>query len=225
MDPIKKALGERAAELIQNGMLVGLGSGTTAAFFIARLSERCKKEKLSIQAVASSQASADLAKKGGIPLLDIHTISHLDITVDGADEVDAQKRMIKGAGAAFVREKIVASMSREMVVIIEESKLVTQLGSRPLPVEILPFGRASTLNQIEKKGYKGTWRKTKEGKLLVTDNGNNIFDIEFDTPRSYPEEDEETLLTIPGIVDTGFFFNLAGRVMIGFSDGQIVTRN
>lgn len=217
----KKAVGYTAAEFVEDGMIVGLGTGSTAAYFIERLIERCK-EGLSIRAVSSSDASYALAQKGGIPLADINIITEIDLTVDGADEIDAKKRMIKGGGGAFMREKIVANMSREMVVIIDESKLVSQLGERALPVEILPFAHRATAHHLKKIGYTGEWRKKADGSLYVTDNANFIFDIKLPSPCAHPEKEHETLLRIPGVLDTGFFFSLAGRVIVGFDDGQVV---
>jgi ribose 5-phosphate isomerase A len=222
-EAIKKAVGYKAAEFVENGMRVGLGTGTTAFFFIERLGQRCK-EGLKIHAVASSNHSFQLARQAHIPLIDIENITALDLTVDGADEIDPKKRMIKGGGGAHVREKIVAAMSREMIVIIDESKLVPSLGKCKLPVEILPFGHHATFHHMQKAGYRGEFRKKKEGGLFVTDNGNLIIDIHFNTACTNPEEDHEILIHIPGVVDTGFFFNLAGRVIVGFADGQVVVR-
>jgi len=222
-EAIKKAVGYKAAEFIQSGMLVGIGTGTTAFYFIERLVQRCQ-EGLKIQAVASSEQSYLLAKKGMIPMLELEEVTSLDLTVDGADEIDLQKRMIKGGGGAFVREKIVAAMSREMVVIVDEKKLVTSLGKCKLPVEVIAFASAATLHHIKKAGYRGEFRKKSDGSLYVTDNGNLICDIHFDTLRENPERDHETLIHIPGVVDTGFFFHLAGRVVVGFADGQVVVK-
>ncbi len=221
LDNAKRAVGRAAAEYIQKGMIVGLGSGSTAAFFIERLIERCK-EGLSIRAVSSSIASANLAQKGGIPVLDIDKIQEIDITVDGADEIDPQKRMIKGGGGAFVREKIVATMSREMIVIVDEKKLVQRLGKRKLPVEILPFAHLATAHHLTKLGYEGSFRKKPDGKPYITDNGNFIFDIQFPELLDKPEKEHELISRVPGVLATGFFFNLAGRVIVGFLDGQIV---
>lgn len=223
IDTIKKTVAYKAAELIENGMHIGLGTGSTIFFFIERLVQRCK-EGLKIRAIASSEQSLRQAKTGGIPLLDIDTVTALDLTVDGADEIDPQKRMIKGGGGAHVREKIVATMSREMIVVIDESKLVPALGKRKLPVEVLPFARNAILHHIGKAGYKGEFRKKSDGSLFITDNGNLLIDIHFDTPRKNPEQDHETLIHVPGVVDTGFFFNLAGRVIVGFADGQVVIK-
>lgn len=222
-EAIKRAVGYKAAELIQDGMLVGLGTGSTAFFFIERLIQRCQ-EGLKIRAAASSLHSFQQAQKGGIPLMDINTITSLDVTVDGADEIDPQKRMIKGGGGAHVREKIIANMSRELIVIVDESKLVSELGGCKLPVEVLPFAHLATLHHIEKAGYKAAFRTTKDNSLFITDNHNVLIDIHFDQTRKHPEEDHETLIHLPGVVDTGFFFNLTGRVIIGFFDGQVVIK-
>ena len=224
IEEIKKAVGYKAAELMEPNMRIGLGTGSTTRYFIERLSQRCQ-QGLHIHAVASSKQSEQLAKSGKIPLLDIETLTHLDLTVDGADEIDHQKRMIKGGGGALVREKIIAAMSREMIVIVDESKLVSSLGKCKLPVEIIPFGSTDTSHHIQKCGYKGVLRKKSDGSLYVTDNGNLIYDIHFESLRETPERDHETLLHIPGVVDTGFFFHLAGRVIVGFNDGQVVIKD
>jgi ribose 5-phosphate isomerase A len=222
-DTIKKAVGYKAAEFVRSGMRIGLGTGTTVFYFIERLIQRCQ-EGLNIYAIASSVRSLQQAEQGGIPLLDIDEVSSLDLTVDGADQIDPQKRMIKGGGGALVREKIVAAMSREMIVIVDESKMVPTLGKCKLPVEILPFAKAATLNHIAKAGYRGEFRKKSDGSLYITDNSNYIIDIHLDALQSSPEETHELLIHIPGVVDTGFFFHLAGRILVGFADGQVVVK-
>ncbi len=223
IDAIKKKVGTQAAELIKEGMLVGLGTGSTAYFFIERLAEKCK-DGLKIKAVASSKASFDQARDGGIPLVDINHLTHLDITVDGADKIDKKNRMIKGGGGALVREKIIASMSKEMVIIVDEGKLTDKLGRGKLPVELIHFAIRATKHHIEKLGFQGEWRVQEDGSPFVTDNGNIIFDIHISEPLDAPERVHDALMRLPGIVDTGFFFNLATTVLIGFSDGQVVTR-
>jgi len=222
-EAIKKAAGRAAAEFIKDGMHVGLGTGSTAFYFIARLIERVH-EGLKIRAAASSLRSLKQAQEGGVPLLDINAISSLDITVDGADEIDPQKRMIKGGGGAMVREKIVASMSKELVIIVDESKLVSKLGKCKLPVEVIPFAFQATLHKMQKLGYQGAFRLNQNNSLYVTDNGNYIVDIHFPHLCEHPELDHEALIHLPGVVDTGFFFNLAGRVVVGFADGQVAVR-
>ena len=217
---MKKKAGEQAAEWIKDGMLVGLGTGSTVFFFIEKLIERCK-EGLNITVVSSSNRSFEQAKKGGIPAADMDIVTQIDITVDGADEIDSQKRMIKGGGGALLREKILAITSKEMVVIVDESKVVENLGKHPLPVEILPFGYSATIDKIRVLGYRGELRKFDGGQFYKTDNGNYIYDIHFQELRENPEEDHDKLIGIPGVLETGFFFNLARRVLIGQSDGEL----
>ncbi|OGN56416.1 MAG: ribose 5-phosphate isomerase A [Chlamydiae bacterium RIFCSPHIGHO2_12_FULL_44_59] len=216
----KMAASEKAVDLIESGMIVGLGSGTTAAKFIQFLIQKAK-EGLRIQAVASSRTSWELATRGGIEVLDINSVPRIDLTVDGADEIDSLKRMIKGGGGAHVREKILASSSNEMVVIIDESKRVRQIGTKKLPIEVLFFGSPATRAKIENLGYSGRWRLNADETFYVTENGNLLFDLSFDRPPEVPEALHDLLIHIPGVVDTGFFFNLAGRVIIGHEDGRV----
>ena len=219
----KVAAGKKAAEWIESGMVVGLGSGSTAACFIHSLIERCRKG-LRIKTVSSSRASADLAAKGGLEVLDINEVPRIDITVDGADEIDPKKRMIKGGGGAHTREKILASSSNEMVVIVDETKLVPSIGSKPLPIEVIFYGSPATRAKIEKLGHPGSWRLNEDGTLFITENGNLLFDLRFKPSPPNPEQIDEALRRIPGVIDTGFFFNLAGRVIIGYPDGQTQVR-
>ena len=148
----KKIAGYKAADLVENGMIVGLGTGSTAAFFIERLIERYK-HGLQVEVVATSIQSENLAKSGGLTVLDVNDLSFIDVTVDGADEVDKNKQMIKGGGGALLREKIIASMSEEMIVVVDESKCVEKLGKFPLPVEIVSFAYRSTIDRFEKLGF------------------------------------------------------------------------
>lgn len=222
MPPIiiaKKTAAEAASRLIQNGMILGLGTGSTTAFFIEYLGRRCKEENLQIQAICSSQNSFKQAKQLGIPLLDEQTIVHLDMTFDGADEIDHQKNMIKGGGGALLREKLIAKSCNEMVVMVDENKLVDQLGAHPVAVEISAFLYRTTLLRLEKAGYKGELRLNRDQSIYVTDNGNYIFDIQFDNFIINPEKEEKLLKEIVGIIDTGLFYKVAGRVVVGYQDG------
>lgn len=218
----KQAAGYAAVNFIQNGMIVGLGTGSTAYYFTLKLSDRCR-EGLKIFAVPTSEKTLKLAKENNIPLIDINTITRIDITVDGADEIDSQKRMIKGGGGALLREKIIAEMSETMVVVVDEYKLVKHLGKFPLPVEIVPFAYRFTISKIEELGYAGAIRLDEKGEKYITDNGNYIFDIHF-TSLSSPEIENNKILNITGVVETGFFFNLAKKVIIGFEDGRVEIR-
>jgi ribose 5-phosphate isomerase A len=220
LEQAKKAAGYKATAFIKDGMVVGLGSGTTAAFFIEKLSEKIN-QGLKVDVVSSSAGSKKLAEHFGLQVLDINEVSSIDVTVDGADEIDQNKNMIKGAGAAHVREKILASSSHEMIVIVDETKLVAKLGQRPLPVEILPYGHLFTQKKIEKLGFEGSWRK-ENSQLHITDNENYLFDIKL--PSHEIKKFHEMLIDIPGVIDTGFFTNLAGRVIVGYKDGSSTVR-
>ena len=204
----KEAAGRGAAELVEPGMLVGLGTGSTARYFIERLSERCR-EGLSIRAVASSRASEALARD--IPLVAIEEVESIDLTVDGADEIDPKWCMIKGGGGALLREKIAARASKRLIISIDASKQVERLGRCPLPVEIVPFCLAATLRHIEERGYSGHLR---EGR---TDNGNAIIDIET----RLPEQCHTDLIDLPGVVETGFFPPLATDLFVGNEAGEV----
>lgn len=220
VDLIKKKLGASAADLIQDGMMVGLGSGSTAAYFIDSLIKRCQ-EGLKITVVSSSKGSLDQAKKGKIKTYDLNQVNSIDITVDGADEIDLQKRMIKGGGGFHVKEKILAFNSTEMVVMVDYTKLVSKLGKRKLPVEVFHFGYLFTEKKLNHLGFEGTFRKNKEGSLYITENNNLLYDISFKEPLDHPEQVHEQIIHVTGVIDTGFFFNVAGRVLVGHSDGKI----
>lgn len=220
LDQAKKMVGEKAATLVESGMCVGLGTGSTALFFIQALAKRCQ-EGLQIKAVASSEHSFALAQKAGIPLIDISSLSTVDLTVDGADEIDTQKQMIKGGGGALLREKILASMSREMVVIVDETKVVPRLGVHKIPVEIIPFGYLATFRQLQGIGFEGVLRRSPQNTPYVTDNGNYIYDIQCTPETLSPLSAHALMIEIPGVVETGLFFNLAGRVFVGHANGTI----
>lgn len=223
-DAAKKAAGKAAAALVQPGMVVGLGTGSTAACFIDALIERIQKEKLHFTAVATSERSAQRASAGGIALRDINQITHIDLTADGADEVDPEMRMIKGGGGAHLREKIVASMSDQCIIMIDPSKEVKQLGGSLLPVEILPFAYRATIEHLESSGFKGQLRHQSNGSIFVTDNGNYIFDIKLEKNITDFEAVDLLLHHIPGVLATGFFFGLATSVIVGYPDGHTETR-
>jgi ribose 5-phosphate isomerase A len=214
----KQAAGEAAAELIEDGMLIGLGTGSTAAYFMEALAIRCQKG-LKIWALPTSLRSLHQAQKLKIPLLDTNKATQLDLDVDGADEIDHKKNMIKGGGGALLREKIVAQSSREMIVVVDETKLVDHIGSFPVPIEIASFAYQTTVKRLEEKGYRGKLRFTRENQLYLTDNGGYIFDINFNHPILNPAEEDMKLRRIAGVVETGLFYQTAGRVIVGYSDG------
>ncbi|MEI6531942.1 MAG: ribose-5-phosphate isomerase RpiA [Chlamydiota bacterium] len=211
---IKKAVGLFAAQLVPPHIIVGLGTGSTASCFIEALAERVRVEKLPIKGVATSQKSHSLATSLGIQMVNNEDVTYTDLTIDGADEIDPQKCLIKGGGGALVREKILATISHEMIVLVDESKLVKKLGNFGLPVEILPFCYHATMQKIASYDFKISLRKG-----FISDNGNFIVDLHgnFDDLINT----EKQLSAIPGVVDTGLFIGIAGRVIIGRADGTV----
>jgi ribose 5-phosphate isomerase A len=218
----KKAAAHAAANLVKDGMIIGLGTGSTASFFIDELGLRCQNG-LKISAIATSQQSMRHAQKIGIPLINPDEVSFLDMTIDGADEIDRQKNMIKGGGGALLREKLIALASKEMVVVVDEKKLVEHLGVFAVPVEIASFAYLSTIKRLENNGYKGILRLNRDHSIYVTDNGNYLFDIQFDSPILNPKEEHDRLKNFCGVLETGLFCNIAGRIVVGYEDGLAKT--
>jgi len=200
-------------------MVVGLGTGSTAAFAIAFLGSRIRNEGLKIQGIPTSLESGRLAEAEGIPLTDFDNVQDIDLTIDGADEVDDEFCLIKGGGGALLREKIVASVTRHQIIIVDESKWNNPLGRFPLPLEVVPFGCQVVRSRVEPLGCQATLRQ-KEGRTFVTDNGNNILDCAFGSIDD-PGDLEQQVISIPGVVECGLFVGLAHRVITGKSDGSI----
>ncbi|MDQ8733609.1 ribose-5-phosphate isomerase RpiA [Paenibacillus sp. LHD-38] len=214
----KKLAAEKAVEYVKDGMIVGLGTGSTAYWAIQKIGQRVK-EGLSIKAIATSKQSEDLAKELGITLLPFAEIDEIDVTIDGADEVDTHWNLIKGGGGALLREKIVAAASKQLIIIVDESKLALELGQFPLPVEIIPFGFEMTMRKLQKLGAEPVLRKAGD-QAFVTDNGNYIADCHFGSI-AQPEELHLTLNQIPGIVDNGLFIEMASVVIVGYANGTV----
>lgn len=216
----KKAAGEKAAALVQSGMLVGLGTGSTAYWAIEKLGAMVK-EGLNIRAVATSIASERQARDLGIPITSFSEIQQLDIDIDGADEVSHDLQIIKGGGGALLREKIVAMASRKKVIVADERKYVKTLGKFPLPIEIIPFGWEIVFRAVQSLQGKPTLR-TKEDKPYITDNGNYILDCAFGTIGN-PEQLHHQLKAITGVVETGLFINMKPTVIIAYENGEVRT--
>lgn len=212
---------QEAVKLVKSGMKIGLGTGSTAAFFIEALGKRLQEEHIEVLSIPTSVKSEQLAQEWNIPLIDPDDVTELDFDFDGADEVDTSKRLIKGGGGALLREKIIASMSREMIVLVDESKCKKQLGEKPLPIEVVPFGRYVTLKKLEGLKLIGTFRKNAEGFDYLTDNGNYIIDVDIKTHPSSPEEIHQMIKEIPGVVETGLFLQMAGRIYVGHANGKV----
>lgn len=210
--PNLSALADEALKLIRGGMVVGLGSGKASMAFIQRLGEQVA-QGLKIQGVPTSQASADLATKLGIPLLTLDQVESIDVTCDGADEVDPQGNCIKGYGGALVREKVVAAASKRLVILVGSEKLVDQLGQRgKLPVEVVPFAVAPCRRRLSALGLSPQVRQ-QDGRDYLTDNGNLILDCGTG-PIADAAQLEQDMLSIPGVVGTGLFLGMAHVVLI-----------
>lgn len=216
-DSLKHIAALRALEEVKPDMVLGLGTGSTMNHFICALGERVRSG-LKISTVATSLGSETLARREGIPVRTFREHKLLDLSVDGADEVSPELDLIKGLGGALVREKIVAKASRRFVVVVDEGKLVTRLGSRaPVPVEVLPFAR--DLLEHTLAGIGGEPRiRMKDGTVFESDNGNNVIDW-YVAPIDDPPTLEAELKSITGVVDSGIFAGLAGRVIVAGTRG------
>ena len=192
----KQIAAEKAIEFVNNGMILGLGSGSTAAFFIKKLGEQVKRG-LKITGVSTSNAATNLALSNNIPLVSIEEVSEIDLTVDGADEVDPEFNGIKGGGGALLYEKIVASISKEIIWVVDSSKLVKRLGKFPLPVEIVTFGHTHTLRRLKDAGYNPSLR-VRNGELFPSDGNNFIADLELKVIDN-PVELEKKLKILRGV--------------------------
>jgi ribose 5-phosphate isomerase A len=213
----KELAGRAAAKLVSDGQVVGLGTGSTAYFAVVALGERVKAG-LKIVGIPTSIATADLARQLGIPLATLDEHPEIDITIDGADEIDPCLNLIKGGGGALLREKVVASVTKKMVVVSDSTKVVPALGKFPLPVEIIPFARPVVERKIASLGATPKLRCKPDGQPYVTDNGNHILDASFgriDDPPSVARALSET----PGVVEHGLFIGFAKLALVGRGHG------
>ncbi len=224
---MKQEVGKAAAALVTSGMIVGLGTGSTTAYTIQFLGDRLKSGELqNIKGIPTSFQASVLAKQYGIPLTTLDEVDHIDIAIDGADEVDPQKNLIKGGGAAHTREKIVDSLAKQFIVVVDSSKLVEQLGSTfLLPVEVLPLAYTPVMRTIEKLGGKPQLRMgVKKAGPVITDQGNFVIDVKFDSIEN-PAELEKTLNNIPGVLENGLFVGVTTLVLVGeIKDGKPYVR-
>lgn len=217
----KQKAGDYAATLIEDRLTVGIGTGSTVYFFIHALAKRVK-EGLTIKGVTTSLQSQQLALELGIDLIDLNDVEQIDVTVDGADEIDEDLLLIKGGGGALLQEKIVAAASKKLLIIADESKLVKQLGKFPLPVEVIPFGWKQTMKQIQELGCEKIEIRSKEQKTFVSDQGHYILDCWFERINA-PAILYQQLNNIPGVVENGLFINMADNAIIAYKDGSIKT--
>ncbi len=222
MDDIKNLIGIQACALVEDGMVVGLGTGSTATCFIDALAKRYENEGLNIVTVASSYASEKHAREKGLPFVSIDAIEKIDITFDGADEITAKKEMIKGAGGALLKEKMLASASKELVILVDESKKVESLGKAKLPVEVIQFGHKIVQMKLLEFAKAAHLRMRGDGMPFITDSGNFIYDLELNGLIEHPEELDTKIDKIVGVVETGLFYGFPGRVVAGYKDGRVM---
>lgn len=216
---IKELVGTQAAELVQSGMTIGLGTGTTVEWLIKALGKKISSG-LEIRAVSTSRASSKLAQEYNIQLIELNDAAKIQLAIDGADEIDPQLQLIKGGGGALFQEKMVAAAAEEFVVIADHAKMVKQLGAYPLPVEVMIFNWKQVEKQLTKLfQHTQKLRMKKDGAPFVTDHGNYIIDISFDTIGN-PDAINQALHNIPGVIETGLFIGMARKALIGYPDGQ-----
>ena len=219
----KKLAGERAAAYVEDGMVVGLGTGSTAFFAIQKLGQRIT-EGLDICGIPTSEQSRIQAESENIPLIGFDKVTRIDLTIDGADEFDPYFNLIKGGGGALLREKIVASLSDREIIVADESKTVAHLGAFPLPVEVIPFGWQAIQRQlVDLEDCHPTLRNAQDNTPFVTDNGNYIIDCDFGRIDDPPTL-EKKINALCGVVECGLFIGLTDRIIIGKTDGTIEER-
>jgi len=225
MTESKRTAGRRAAELIQTGTTVGLGTGSTVYFTLERLAERIAEEGLEVRGVPTSRDTETKAREFGIPLCGLESAVELDLTIDGADEIDGEFRMIKGGGGALLREKVVASLSKRVAIVVHQAKVVEHLGAGfNLPVEVVPFARAPVARSLAALGCEPLLRVDDNGQPYRTDNGNEILDCAFAGGIADPEALALALAGLPGVVESGLFLGLCDTLIIGQDDGGVEVR-
>ncbi|EAC9052228.1 ribose-5-phosphate isomerase RpiA [Listeria monocytogenes] len=214
----KKIAGEKACEWIEDGMVVGLGTGSTVYYTIEKLGQMVNNG-LHITGVATSEETTKQAEKLGIPLKSLNDVTEIDVTIDGADEIDTNFQGIKGGGGALLREKMVASASLKNIWVVSEEKLVRSLGKFPLPLEVIPFGWKQIERTLAKEQIQTNLRKQTNGEVYVTNNGNYILDI---VNQSFTDTEmwQEKLAQIPGVVEHGLFLDYVDVIICGKANGE-----
>jgi len=218
----KRRVALEAVKQVEDGFVVGLGSGSTAAYVIQEIGRLMLQEGLRVLGVPSSSQAMMVAVRSGVPLTTLDENPILDLAIDGADQIDKKLNLIKGGGGALTREKIVASAAKQFVIVADETKLVEKLGANcRVPVEVLPFALATATAGIKELGGKPLLRESKgKAGAVVTDNGNYIVDVDFGSI-DYAEELNRRLKLIPGVIETGLFIGMADLVYLGKADGII----
>lgn len=214
---LKQMVGEKAAEYVKEGMVVGLGTGSTAYYMVEAVGKMVK-EGLTITGVTTSNRTAEQAKALGIPLKSVDEVDHIDITIDGSDEISSDFQGIKGGGGALLFEKIVATYSDKVIWIVDESKMVEELGAFPLPVEVMEYGSLQLFRLFEEKGYKPAFRLNEEGQKYGTDGGHLLIDLHLNEIKK-PFELAEFLDGLTGVVEHGLFLDCVNTIIVGYTDG------
>lgn len=217
METLKKLAGIKAAEFVEDGMVVGLGTGSTAYYFVEEIGRRIKEEGLQITAVTTSSVTSKQAEGLGIPLKSIDEVDQVDVTVDGADEVDPQFNGIKGGGGALLMEKVVATPTKDYIWVVDESKLVQKLGAFKLPVEVVQYGAEQVFHRFAEAGYKPSFRE-KNGQRFITDMQNFIIDLDLGVIEN-PVEFGRELDHIVGVVEHGLFTQMLNKVIVAGQGG------
>lgn len=216
---MKKMAGEKAVEYVEDGMILGLGTGSTVEYTLRKLGELVK-DGLKIKGIPTSMHTGKIAKECNIPLTTLEENPEIDLTIDGADEVDSELNLIKGGGGALTREKIIAYHSKKEIIVIDETKIVKALGTAvPLPVEVVKYGWTSTKKALEELGCTAELRKIINDPYL-TDNSNYILDCGFERIEE-PEQIEKDINNIPGVVENGLFIGLVDEIVVGSKQGIV----
>ena len=220
-DDLKRQAAREAVQQVEPGMMLGLGSGSTARRVLESIAERMDRGELDgIRGVPTSSDTREYAGELGIPLATLDDVTRLDLTLDGADEVDPELQLIKGLGGAFLWEKIVAAVTDRLVIVVDQTKLVDRLGTRsPVPVEVVSFGWRTLLAPIRALGAEPELRENRDGDAVITDGGHYILDCTFEAGIDDPWEVEAAFHALPGVVETGLFLNMAETVVVGTENG------
>ncbi|WEG11999.1 ribose-5-phosphate isomerase RpiA [Pullulanibacillus sp. KACC 23026] len=216
----KQLVGEYAAKYVEDGMIVGLGTGSTAYYTIHKIAQRVKEEGMKLTFVSTSTRTTKLAQTLGLTIHNINDVPEVDLTIDGCDEFDPQLKGIKGGGGALLFEKIIATSSKQNIWVADRSKKVEVLGAFPLPVEVLTFGSSHTIRKFEKEGLNPSIRKKADGSVFITDSQNLVVDLHLSQIED-PEGLSIWLNSLPGVVENGLFLGIADRVIYPKADGSI----
>lgn len=215
IEDAKRRAALEAVKNVKDGFIIGLGSGSTVAYAIKEIGRMVREENLHVLGIPTSYQSFLLAVESGIPVTTLYEHPEIDLTIDGADQIDSNLNLIKGMGGALTREKIIAAASKRLIIIVDERKLTDKLGrGQPVPVEVLPFAEPLSAREIRKIGGKPFLRVTRGGAPYITDNGNFILDVDFEVIED-PYELNRKLKMIPGVVETGLFLGMAHTVYVG----------